>query len=255
VQFRIVLGAGAIPSALVVYFMIKEKDEPHEMGATQSVKKGALVDKNMGRWSFQKTLIGTAGAWFWFDVAWYGTNIFAPNIMQEIFPPGAPLTTITLRSAILPCCGILGTLIGIPLLGVIGPQMLNTVGILVAAFLYCLFAWFMKYNPDMTNSMFFILCAVNFAMKGFPEIATYVLPVMSFPRSIRATYHGRSGSAGKVGAMLATFIFPILLDATSLQAVFISQAVACVLSAAMASFLVRPMSSLEKLPSNDGTVV
>jgi len=202
--------------------------------------------------SLRKTLLGTAGTWMFFDIAYYGTNIFAPVIMRKIFAGEASLSTIAMRSAILPVCGIAGTLIGIPLMGKIGPQALNAGGLIIAAILYMVFVGFYNHAPDYHNTLFAILCLVFFVLKGAPDIATYVLPVMSFPRSVRATYHGRSGSAGKVGAMLGTFIFPVIMDSAGLSAVFIVQAVACLISAACGVFLVRACTLEEEVETPDG---
>jgi len=266
-QFRLVMALGAIPSAFVVYFMTKEPDDtPNEerkktfqeavarqpTTATQAttysreLHHGEEVQKGLTR-----TLVGTAGTWLFFDIAYYGMNIFAPTILKSIFPPGAPLATIAIRAAILPICGIFGTLIGIPLLGVIGPRILNAGGLVIAASLYIIFVYLQQHNAG-SGSLFTILCLLFFVLKGAPDIATYVLPVMSFPRSVRATYHGRSGSAGKVGAMLGTFIFPLLFDAGGLKLVFTIEAVACIISAACGIFLVSPLDMDDEVVSATG---
>merc|ERR1711990_431791 len=184
----------------------------------------------------RKTLIGTAGTWFFFDISYYGTAIFAPTIMAEIFETGAPfegavpLSTIALRAALLPFCGIIGTIVGISSLRCLGPQILNCAGLLITAVLYFAFVCVMTMLSDCPwqgDIQFGIVCAIFFVLMGGPNIATYVLPVMSFPKSIRSTYHGWSGSAGKFGALLGTFIFPIIRTQMGLESVFVVQAVAC----------------------------
>eukprot|EP00931_Biecheleriopsis_adriatica_P045828 TRINITY_DN2625_c0_g1_i12.p1 TRINITY_DN2625_c0_g1~~TRINITY_DN2625_c0_g1_i12.p1 ORF type:complete len:551 (-),score=90.01 TRINITY_DN2625_c0_g1_i12:51-1703(-) len=265
-QFRLVMALGAIPSAFVVYFMTKEPDDKpsderkktvrEASGRKPTTASGATSRREDSheqevKRGLARTLVGTAGTWLFFDIAYYGMNIFAPTILKSIFPPGAPLATIAIRAAILPICGIAGTLIGIPLLGVIGPRILNAAGLLIAAFLYILFVYMQQHNAG-SSALFTILCSLFFVLKGAPDIATYVLPVMSFPRSVRATYHGRSGSAGKVGAMLGTFIFPLLFDSGGLQLVFVIEAVACIVSAAFGLFLVSPLELDDEVVSNTG---
>lgn len=241
-QFRFIMGLGAIPACAIVYFMYKEKEPPKTYP-----KKQTKLDKRLQRREkahYRKTLIGTGGTWLMFDIAFYGTAIFAPSIMKSIFPDGAPLSTIALRSAILPACGILGTLAGIPLLRIVGAQLLNAVGLVLAALLYVAFIYVKAYASSKSDVLFTILCAVFFVLMGGPNIATYVLPVMSFPRSVRATYHGRSGSCGKVGAMLGTFIFPFVMDSHGISGVFVVQAIACFVSAIFGIFLVKPFETL-----------
>lgn len=245
-QFRFILGLGAIPACAIVYFMYQEKEPPKTVP-----KKRTKLDKTLQRHEkthYRKTLIGTGGTWLMFDIAFYGTAIFAPSIMKSIFPHDASLKTIALRSAILPACGILGTIVGMPLLRLVGPQILNAVGLVVAALLYVAFIFIKTYASPNSNILFSILCAIFFVLMGGPSIATYVLPVMSFPRSVRATYHGRSGSWGKVGAMLGTFIFPIIMDFYGISGVFFVQAIACLFSAVFGLFLIKP---LEVLPLED----
>jgi len=251
-QFRLVMALGAIPAAAVVYFMFLEQEPPKKSISPKNMKSLPLDAAAKQDKSLRKTLVGTAGTWLFFDIAYYGTNIFAPVIMKKIFEGEASLSTIAMRSAILPVCGIVGTLIGIPLLGKIGPQALNAGGLIIAAILYMVFVGFYTYAPDLHNSLFVILCLVFFVLKGAPDIATFVLPVMSFPRNVRATYHGRSGSAGKVGAMLGTFIFPVIMDSAGLATVFIVQAIACFISAACGVFLVRASTFEEEVETSDG---
>jgi len=263
-QFRLVMALGAIPSAFVVYFMTQEPDDKPSDERKKTVREASGRKPTTASASrreesheqevkrgLTRTLVGTAGTWLFFDIAYYGMNIFAPTILKSIFPPGAPLATIAVRAAILPICGIAGTLVGIPLLGVIGPRILNAAGLIVAAFLYILFVYMQQHNAG-SSALFGILCSLFFVLKGAPDIATYVLPVMSFPRSVRATYHGRSGSAGKVGAMLGTFIFPLLFDSGGLQLVFMIEAVACIVSAAFGLFLVSPLELDDQVISNSG---
>eukprot|EP00441_Pelagodinium_beii_P043798 CAMPEP_0197639738 /NCGR_PEP_ID=MMETSP1338-20131121/14266_1 /TAXON_ID=43686 ORGANISM="Pelagodinium beii, Strain RCC1491" /NCGR_SAMPLE_ID=MMETSP1338 /ASSEMBLY_ACC=CAM_ASM_000754 /LENGTH=529 /DNA_ID=CAMNT_0043212507 /DNA_START=44 /DNA_END=1633 /DNA_ORIENTATION=- len=253
-QFRVVMALGAVPAAAVVYFMFQEPDDEPGQKQKETVRSTQLEGLSNAQHdlSLRKTLVGTAGTWMFFDIAYYGTNIFAPTILSKIFEGEASLSTIAMRSAILPVCGIFGTLIGLPLLDVIGPRALNAGGLIIAAMLYLIFVGFYHYAPDQHNTLFVILCLVFFVLKGAPDIATYVLPVMSFPRGVRATYHGRSGSAGKIGAMLGTFIFPVVMDGAGLEAVFIVQAVACFISAACGIFLVRASNLDDEIETPGG---
>ena len=41
--------------------------------------------------------MGTGGVWFLFDVAFYGTNVFSPMIIHQIFP-SASLESVCLQA-------------------------------------------------------------------------------------------------------------------------------------------------------------
>jgi PHS family inorganic phosphate transporter-like MFS transporter len=233
IQFRLTLGAGAVPAAVIVYFMAKDPE---------AVKRQSSARSTSRRRNYGRTLLGTAGTWLFYDIAYYGTIIFAPVIMSDVFPQGASLSEITVRASILPLWGILGILVGISLLQHVGPKILNAGGLIISSVLYIGLAIVKRFAPGYTNTLSACLCAIFFFLTGGPGIATYVLPVMAFPQSIRATYHGRSGSAGKVGAMVGTFIFPLVRSQTGLHGVFIMQAIACTISAIFSIVLIKPFA-------------
>ena len=51
----------------------------------------------------------------------------------------------------------------------------------------------------------------NFMTNLGPNTQTYVIAGEVFPTEVRATGAGLAASAGKVGAVLAAFLFPILM--------------------------------------------
>ena len=48
------------------------------------------------------------------------------------------------------------------------------------------------------------------ALNGGANVTTYVIPVEVFPAESRASLHGVSAGAGKVGAVAGAFLFPLV---------------------------------------------
>ena len=80
-------------------------------------------------------------------------------------------------------------------------------------------------------AVFYTLYGLSFFFCNMgPNTTTFVIPSELFPTSIRASAHGISAAAGKMGAAIGTALMPAILDASeSLPAVmFTSAAVAAV---------------------------
>ena len=87
-----------------------------------------------------RMFLGTGGTWFLFDVAYYGTMIFTPFILQKIFPPPADggesiLLSICTRSIVVSCFQIPGTICGLWYMNRgVSPKTLNSHGFLSTIF-------------------------------------------------------------------------------------------------------------------------
>lgn len=233
-QFRILLGLGAVPAAFVLWATLQEPDVP--------VNKAPKVEvDHAARKAYFTTLLGTAGTWFFFDIAYYGLVLFAPDLLHTVFGDSLNLTGLTMCAALIPLCGTLGTICGILLLQRIGAKRLNLIGLLAASLMFLIFWAMMQFVPDAEMSMLTVACIVFALLCGGPNLATYVLPVMSFPPELRSTYHGRSGAAGKFGAMLGCFLFTGMTYTLGTKYVLLTQAVVCVMAALMSQCLIKDM--------------
>lgn len=64
-----------------------------------------------------------------------------------------------------------------------------------------------------------MLCAVALLLSNLgPNTTTFVLPSESFPLLARATAHGMCSASGKLGAVVGSLVFPILLKTQGLLA-------------------------------------
>jgi nitrate/nitrite transporter NarK len=87
----------------------------------------------------------------------------------------------------------------------------------------------------------------------FPHTTTFVYPAELFPASGRTTGHGIASAAGKVGAFIGVFLFPILLDAGGLVAAESVAALVSALGIVVTIFLLPETKgkSLEELSAED----
>merc|ERR1712070_458166 len=54
-----------------------------------------------------------------------------------------------------------------------------------------------------------------------PGATTYIIPGEIFPSAIRATCHGTSSAAGKLGAFVGLYMFPTVRSSIGSQATFL----------------------------------
>jgi PHS family inorganic phosphate transporter-like MFS transporter len=97
-QFRLVVGLGALPAAVVMLSAAAEARRPGvAAGAAAAAGRRAPLAEIAAHPEHWRTLAGTAGAWFVYDISYYGVNAFLPDIARGIFgrgetQPGARLS-------------------------------------------------------------------------------------------------------------------------------------------------------------------
>ncbi len=67
--------------------------------------------------------------------------------------------------------------------------------------------------PNNPNLKFSIFCWAIFTLNWGTNLATYIVPVAAFPSGVRGTFHGLSAAAGKAGAALGAFLYPVVVSA------------------------------------------
>jgi len=81
--------------------------------------------------------------------------------------------------------------------------------------------------PVQPQLKFALFCLSMFSLSWGPNLATYVVPVAAFPAEVRGTFHGLSAAAGKAGAALGAFLYPVVIkqfgNAVGAQTIFFIQ--------------------------------
>jgi MFS family permease len=232
--WRLMLGLGAVPALAVLYNRRRMPESPRFTEAVTGDAQRAARELNQfaggavtAKVSTDKparitlrqfatsprmllTLLGTAGAWFMFDVGSYGNSISQPQIVKDIAPHAslAGVTAINLMLAV--CFGLTGVIVCILVMDRIGRKLQQSVGFAVAGL--ALLA--IGLVPGLTSSVlpFALVFGVStFALDFGPNAGTMVFAAESFPVSVRSTGHGMSAGIGKIGAYIGALYAPILL--------------------------------------------
>ncbi len=233
IAWRFMLGLGAIPAGVVIYLRRKIAETPHftlgvrgdVAGTTQIVQQltGAQVSAtgqvaklrdsasvlftNRG---FLLTLIGTAFSWMFLDMAFYGNSVSSGLVMNALQPNGTPLSHTLISFWIFLIAAAPGYWVSALTVDRLGRRFIQVLGFIVMAIAYAVL-WL---APGIVNVplVFLLVYAVSYFFIEFgPNSTTFVFPSEVFPVTVRGIGFGISASAGKFGAAVAAFLFPVLL--------------------------------------------
>ena len=176
----------------------------------------------------RRLLIGTAGAWFVFDYAYYGNTLSLPAILKGV-DPGADLAAkLAWSLAMFVVFALPGYAFAVWWMDRIGHRRLQLVGFGVLGGAFLLLAAV----PVLTTSVgaFLAVFGLSYFFVEFgPNMTTFVLPSEVFPVSARTTGHGISAGVGKLGAFLGVFVVPALQTRLGLRPMLAIAAVSAVI--------------------------
>ncbi|KAF4556169.1 Sugar (and other) transporter-like protein 51 [Elsinoe fawcettii] len=246
-MWRIIIGFGAVPGCIALYYRLTipetprytfdvardvtkagsdvkayiagvPEGKPDEIQrvhtATQDhaqleVPKASWSDfwHHYGQWKYGKVLLGTAGSWFFLDVAFYGVSLNNTVILQQIgYSGGANMYQIFYNTAvgnlIIVCAGAIpGYWCTVALADTWGRKPIQLMGFSMLTFLFCL----MGFGYHRIGEKGILACYVlaQFFFNFGPNSTTFIVPGECFPTRYRSTSHGFSAAAGKVGAIIA----------------------------------------------------
>ena len=270
--WRVMLGAGAIPAAMVIYLRRKLPETPRysllvkgnaaeaERGAralgtdiayTQVTAKTSSLSKFFRR--YWKTLVVTAGSWFLLDMAFYGTGVYSGPIVSAILPISsslpvqAQLFTKVFEAGIPYFVGFFGYFTAVGLMDRLGRKITQLQGFAMMAVLYVAVAGLaITKGPNITGFAIpaigaLALYSMSFFFIDFgPNTTTFVVPAEVYPTARRTTGHGISAAAGKTGAAITTFFFPALLVSIGVKGILEMLAVVSIVGALLTLGLKEP---------------
>jgi PHS family inorganic phosphate transporter-like MFS transporter len=278
ITWRVLLGLGAIPGLAVFYLRRQIHETPrfalaggaiHEAKAAIAAATGgaAAAPEAAGKAirlphgamdgfkilfrspRMLKWLIGTSAAWALVDFCYYGNSISAPEILALINKHATELDQVLLQLAIFALFALPGYILAILLMDKSGRRSIQTLGFGVMGLMFLLIGLIPAVS--VTVVPFVLLFGVSYFFTEFgPNTTTFVYPAEIFPVEVRTTGHGISAAAGKLGAFIGAFLFPVVL-ASSMGvrgALVIAGIVALVGMAATVALLPEPRGrSLEEL--------
>ena len=233
--WRLILGMGALPAILTIYYRLRLPETPRfdiargaareaakTVGAITGVTVTTSTNLRPARVPFRQLMrsyglliFGTASTWFLLDIAFYSTNIFNPLILKQIgfasaasFPPLEQVRLLATGNVLIALvAAVPGYWAAVALIDRVGRRPLQYIGfgVMAAAFLLLSLGW-----NDLVGVLpaFLAVYGLTFFFANFgPNTTTFVYPSEVFPTSFRTTGHGISAAAGKIGAVIAVFVF------------------------------------------------
>jgi MFS transporter, PHS family, inorganic phosphate transporter len=234
IAWRLMLGLGALPALAVLYNRRRMPESPRFTDAVAGDSARAASELNAfaagavtaeaaaatrRRLTLREfftsrrlmvTLLGTAGAWFVFDVASYGNSISQPAIVKSIAPHAslAGVTAINLMLAVL--FSLTGVICCIWMMDRLGRKLQQTIGLAVCGLALVAIGLV----PGLSTSVLpfaLVFGIASFGSSFGPNAGTMVFAAESFPVSVRSTGHGMSAGIAKLGAYIGALESPVLL--------------------------------------------
>jgi len=186
-EFRMLFALGVVPAAVVFLSSLWTKDaeefipDPNRLGVIEMLRRQTP--------EVRRTLVGTAGSWFVYDLAYYGTAVFTPTILKDIFGQNQSLLATSGQSVIVSLMGVPGCIGAIVLVKRWGSKKLNVIGFIGLAVCFGVLA--LMWDQSKPPVLFGLFLVLTFLLNFGPNIGTYVLPAICFPMEVRSTCHGR----------------------------------------------------------------
>jgi PHS family inorganic phosphate transporter-like MFS transporter len=279
--WRLLLGLGALPAAGVVYlrskmpesprFKAKVKGEAREAAeqlqtfSEGTIHTGSTVAETTSQMRLGefitnprmlRLIIGTAGAWFLFDYAYYGNTLSLPSILKEVSPHASLEQKLAWSLGIFVVFALPGYLLAVMKMDRIGHRRLQFIGFAVMALCFLVLGIF----PTLTTTVvpFLLIFGLSYFFVEFgPNTTTFVMPSEVFPVNMRTTGHGTAAGIGKLGAFIGVFLVPQLQLHFQLRGLLLVAGGAAILGFLLTGLLPEPaLKSLEEISGEDeGDVV
>ncbi|GAM42307.1 high-affinity inorganic phosphate transporter [Talaromyces pinophilus] len=256
-MWRVVIGFGAVPAVIALYYRLTIPETPRytfdvnrdvlqasqdisaylegsREGHPDQVQRAAAIQKDSERlaapkatfsdfvahysqWKNGKVLLGTAGSWFFLDVAFYGLGLNNSIILSSIgWSGGSNVYEIFYNTAvgnlILICAGAIpGYWVTVATVDFVGRKPIQLGGFIMLTILFIVIGF--AYDPLLKshNGLLALYVLAQFFFNFGPNATTFIVPGECFPTRYRSTSHGFSAASGKVGAIIAQCVFGPLI--------------------------------------------
>jgi MFS family permease len=242
IAWRLILGVGVLPSLLVLQQRRHMPESPRwtaqhgdpsqavkdfESFAQRSITTGSAPDPvrkartatgALAKRRVLITLAGTAGSWFFYNVAVYGINVSQPLLIKNIVPSATTVSNVALNAVLVVCFSLVGGILGVVALDRLRRRTQQAVG-----FGLCSLAMMLiTVVPGLSATV--VPFAITFGMSLFgsmfgPNYTTMLLAAESYPTQVRSTFHGISSGIAKVGAFVGALVVPLILAGPGLRVV------------------------------------
>ncbi|PWI58756.1 MFS transporter [Sulfoacidibacillus thermotolerans] len=243
--WRLMLALGAIPAAAVIYLrrtisetprylleVKRDQEEAAKVVSSLTQRDVSASEDNRGdgwtRSQFWLRVLGTAGSWFFLDIAFYGNSVSSTLIMKSLVSHASLLHTTLVSTLIFLIFAIPGYWVTAFTIDRLGRKTIQMLGFIMMALSFA-GLYFIPHITMMTIPFLLIYGLSYFFTEFGPNTTTFVIPSEVFPTRWRAFGDGLSAGAGKMGAFLGALFVPILLSRFSLSGTEGIMAVVCLL--------------------------
>jgi putative MFS transporter len=235
ILWRIILAAGAIPAASVIYlrrkvpettrFLLRIKGDNIKFstvvkeitGKEEKVNEN-LKDSNSILHYFRnsgKVFLTAAILWFLFDLTGYANGLFGPTLIARSIGIFNPAIFSLIIAAIF---GFPGKIFGISTIDRIGRKPLQAIGALGEGIFLAIFALLLPSEAYLPADSLLIIYGLHEFTGSFgPGIISTagMLGVELAPTKIRGIIQAITVASGRTGAAIASFLFPVLFISIS----------------------------------------
>ncbi len=258
IAWRILLGLGAIPAASVIYLRRKIKETPHYSLSVKGNVDGTVAAINditgsnikvkhdnqqagvkaKAKWTdilkypYNLRLLGTMGSWFLLDWAFYGNSISWPLVMKSFLPHATFIQGLALATIVFIVFAAPFYWIASFNLDTLGRKFIQTFGFIGMGLSYLIISLVGFSGYTLAPIAFMLIFGLSYVFVEFgPNMTTFIYPAEVYPTSIRGLGDGLSAGAGKTGAFIGTFLFPLLITTVKIQGTFLVLAIISVVGA------------------------
>lgn len=261
-RWRLLLGLGSIPPCIVFICVLLENRETYARTHRRSIDSNEITRKasfvaeiSTNDTSIWWKLLGTGGAWFIFDVAYYGVGLFGGQILDAMAKNDTDDVTtdhavisIAWKEIIALSMGIPGVLLTIAMMPYYSLKNIQICGFILMSILFVIMTFcFIPLKKNAPDFLFAIYCLLLFSLQFGPNTTTYVLPSGVYPREVRSTMNGFSAACGKMGAVVGAYMFGAVADATSFPTVMALCAVLSILGAIVTYYYIEELAEEEEI--------
>ncbi|EAW20550.1 MFS transporter [Aspergillus fischeri NRRL 181] len=251
-MWRVVIGFGAVPACIALYYRLTIPETPrytfdvahdivkadedvraymtgkHE-GHPDEMRRQSVLQKHAGdvthkaswadfwrhylQWKNGSILLGTAGSWFFLDVAFYGLGLNNSIILSAIgWSGGKNVYEVFYKNAvgnlILICAGAIpGYWMTVATVDTIGRKPIQLLGFIILTIVFIVIGFAYEPLKKSNNGLLGLYVIAQFFFNFGPNATTFIVPGECFPTRYRSTSHGISAASGKVGAIIAQCVF------------------------------------------------
>lgn len=239
-MWRIIIGFGAIPACFALYYRLtcpetprytinmqaqddieafkdvvttpdtSEEEARSEVIIAQEARETASFTdfrRHYRQWKNLQILLGTAGSWFFLDVAFYGLGLNNSVVLQAIGfrkenTVYKRLHNNAVGNLIMICAGSLpGYWVSVFTVDRIGRKKIQIAGFTILSILFFVIGF--AFHSLSSNALLALYCLCQFFFNFGPNATTFIVPGEVFPTRYRSTSHGISAASGKFGAVVA----------------------------------------------------